>query len=357
MHDFYVPDNMDPDKFTEDLLKKIEKYLKLLTPGTDEYEIAYMMKGYAAIQLVNWNKVRYPENDEQRLRDIQSLKQVLAMAEPIKMKKNGFMLYFDTLMTLSFHYRSIRALSTSRQTAKKMEKAYDAYCATNSAIPTHSSHIEGSNIFDQYQYHMMKYQICFIHWQSHHYYEFMCPVQYPAGAIKWMLHVNKEKYEGTNVKPHLFEPIYYMVRTLLDRHCFKQVDNVMANLMFFLIKCRRNMLPELLHTLNDDQGILARLFARWGAEILQASVDKIANKSYVMDNDTFLEVNEPGDVDYKIYTGQLPIEPVDNVEDAEKIYRKGLQWEKRAAELCTEACTIKDVDFTYRNLSHLFEKN
>lgn len=181
MHDFYQPDDMDPDEFTNNLLKKIDLYQGLLTPGTEEYEIAHMMKGYAQIQLVNWNKVRFPENDEARLKDIKTLNKVLAMAKPVKLKKNGFMLYFDTLMTLSFHYRSLRKSEVARMHAKMCEEALQAYGVATSEVPTHSSDIEGESCFDQNEFQMMQYQVGYIIWQSYHLFEMTCPVQYPTG--------------------------------------------------------------------------------------------------------------------------------------------------------------------------------
>lgn len=334
MTDFHRPDDMDPDLFTENLVEKIDLVLKVLSPGNDLYEKVYMMKGLATVQLANWNKTRFPDDDNQRLEDIKCLQQVLDMAEPIKLKKNGFMLYFETLMSLTFHFRCIRDHKTSRLFAKRAEEIYLNYCSTNTEVPTHCTDFLGVDAYSQLEFEMTKYQIGFIFWQSYEDDRDSCPVEKVAAAIKWIMFLAREKYDTE--KPQnlqVFDVVYHMIASLINRHCFRQVDNALAVLMEFSVQYQRNT-PFTMHlAINIGKGIISNLYARWCSEILQLSMKKIKGEDYYpVDNETFLEINEPGDVRYKTYCGRFPIEPVDNLQDMAEIFKTGKAYIKQGTK-------------------------
>lgn len=86
----------------KELLVKVDQWLALQTPGTEEYNTALIMKACA-------------------LRRITTLIEVIKIAEPYRETSKGFSVYSQSLIQLETCYRTTFKFDNSIETLRKVE--------------------------------------------------------------------------------------------------------------------------------------------------------------------------------------------------------------------------------------------
>lgn len=308
--------------------------MSLLKPDSNEYDRAIMLKGFAILERVSWHRYFNP-TPEQLAKDFETLKELMEIVEPIGCKVIGFSIYFETIMTLMFNYKSRNDLVNCRLQAKRLDEAYSKYVAANTEMALHRSTLLGGDDFHKRDFDMIEYQIGFLTWQAYEANPELAEPKHAAKAIKWLLYVARKNFNTSMPEIlSMFQPVNNILNYFLKRREFKQLDLILAVLMSFLVKFRRSLAATFRPQLDNGQGLIARVYAKWGKEILEASVAKILGKDYQpINNGTFWAINESDDIDYKVYSGQFPLEPVEGKEELMQVVKRTKAWNKRADDL------------------------
>lgn len=340
--------SIDFDRTTADLIDKLDQLQTMLIQGTKEYDETVILKALTIHELCAWHKF-IGATSSQLAKDFERLKQTLATVEHFADQVNGFNVYLENLTCLVFNYKSRGEYTNCRLYVKKIEEAYDNYCNTQTEIPTHHlTLLDNTFEYTKRDFEMIPSQIGYLMWQAYQSEHELVESKYIVPAIQWLLYISNKQCEDS--MPQIlvmFPTVYDLSLSIFHRREFKQLEHVLAVAMSFLVRYRRTLPKFYRSQLNEGQGLIARVYVAWGKEIMEASLAKLNGESYKpIDNESFQAINEPDDIEYKIYVGQFPIEPVEGRAEIKKLVIRTKAWNKRATELLHDKTMGKHMDQT-----------
>lgn len=324
----------DPqNQLVQKLVTKVDQWLALHEPGTQDHTIGLIMKASA---------IHFFRNDTNLENSIKVIEEALAIVKPFAETDIGFFPYVKMLsglvalksddgMKCPILFKMIKegydlVMKLKRQSQVLAWDFYSLYCS--SPPPFKTSEKLKEFLKREFSYFIFNHhRLVYTAESEAKLLEFIIP------AMRYLMDTIDPFSKYTRLSE-----MSVVVEVIWKGHRLKQLDHCLAGLMFHTVNYRRSLPDHQRHTVSKIQAKLSNAFLHWGFIIAFESMKQIAGEKFaIVDNRTYEEIEEFNESGVEIYAHQFPIDLVKTPEALEKVIKRCKAWYKRSRDLLKEA--------------------